>query len=119
MARLTTLPPRLSALPPRLAVQTHTGPDRDRVRMAGAPWRAWYKTARWRALRLRVFTRDLFACQMKDCGRVEADTSLLVCDHIHPHRGDEHLFWDEGNLQTLCKPCHDSVKQAEERRGGW
>jgi 5-methylcytosine-specific restriction protein A len=28
------------------------------------------------------------------------------------------LFWDsEGNWQSLCKPHHDSAKQAEERRG--
>jgi 5-methylcytosine-specific restriction endonuclease McrA len=55
---------------------------------------------------------------------VEGNTSLLVCDHIKPHRGKEELFWDEGNLQTLCKPCHDSLKQAEEQaslqhRGVW
>lgn len=86
------------------------------------PWRAWYKTARWRALRLKVFLRDLYTCQM--CGRLEGDTSKLVCDHIKPHRGDERVFWDEANLQTLCKACHDTVKQAEEQgtkhmRGVW
>ncbi|QIB32645.1 HNH endonuclease [Ancylobacter pratisalsi] len=118
MARLSTLPPRLSSLPSRLAVQSHTGPDRDRLRAALAPWRAWYKTARWRALRLSVFSRDLFTCQMAGCGKVEGNTSKLVCDHVRQHRGDEALFWDERNLQTLCKPCHDRVKQAEERRSG-
>lgn len=55
---------------------------------------------------------------------MEADTSRLVCDHIKPHRGDERLFWDRANLQTLCKPCHDSLKQVEEQsslhtRGVW
>jgi hypothetical protein len=25
------------------------------------------------------------------------------------------LFWDEQNLQCLCKPCHDRLKQKEER----
>jgi 5-methylcytosine-specific restriction protein A len=89
-----------------------------------APWKAWYKTARWQALRLRVFVRDGFTCQHRGCGRLEGDTSKLVCDHIEPHRGSEHLFWDEANLQTLCRPCHDSVKQAEEQaslhtRGVW
>jgi 5-methylcytosine-specific restriction protein A len=47
-----------------------------------------------------------------------------LCDHIEPHRGDDRLFWDENNLQTLCKGCHDEVKQAEEQaslhtRGVW
>lgn len=30
----------------------------------------------------------------------------------------DRLFWCDTNLQTLCKPCHDRVKQAEERRTG-
>lgn len=88
------------------------------------PWKRWYNTARWQALRVKTFERDLFTCQMADCGRLEGNTSLLVCDHKLPHRGDERLFWDEANLQTLCKSCHDTVKQAEEQgtlhmRGVW
>jgi 5-methylcytosine-specific restriction protein A len=86
------------------------------------PWKAWYKTARWRALRLRIFVRDLFTCST--CGRVEGNTALLVCDHKIPHRGNVHLFWDEANLQTLCKACHDGIKQRQEQatlhqRGVW
>jgi 5-methylcytosine-specific restriction protein A len=34
-----------------------------------------------------------------------------------PHRGDSVLFWHEENWQPLCKPHHDSTKQAEEKRG--
>lgn len=91
---------------------------------SGPPWKAWYKTARWQALRLKVFTRDLFTCQRPECRRLEGNTSKLVCDHIEPHRGDERKFWDESNLQTLCKACHDRLKQAEEQaslhqRGVW
>ena len=37
-----------------------------------------------------------------------------VVDHIRMHRGDLHLFFDPDNLQTLCKACHDSHKQAQE-----
>jgi 5-methylcytosine-specific restriction endonuclease McrA len=54
------------------------------------PWKAWYKTARWRKLRLTVFLRDHYTCQC-GCGQLEADTSRLVCDHKVPHRGDERL----------------------------
>jgi 5-methylcytosine-specific restriction protein A len=86
------------------------------------PWKLWYSTARWRALRLTIFLRDLYTCH--SCKQVEGNTSLLVCDHIRAHRGDRHLFWDEANLQTLCKPCHDKLKQREEQatvhqRGVW
>ncbi|WBU28360.1 HNH endonuclease [Rhodopseudomonas palustris] len=69
--------------------------------------------ARWAALRLRIFPRDNYTCRR--CDRVEGDTSLLVCDHVDLHRGNEQLFWHEGNLQTLCKPCHDKHKQREEQ----
>jgi 5-methylcytosine-specific restriction endonuclease McrA len=86
------------------------------------PWRRSYKTARWAALRLEIFVRDGFRCQK--CGLVEGDTSKLVCDHKVAHRGDDRLFWDRMNLQTLCKPCHDGMKQREEQttvahRGVW
>lgn len=92
--------------------------------MAEPPWKAWYRTARWAAVRQKVFLRDLFQCQRPECRRIEGNTSLLVCDHIKPHRGDAALFWEETNLQTLCKPCHDKVKQQEEQatlhqRGVW
>lgn len=91
---------------------------------SAAPWRRWYKTARWQKLRMDVLLRDHFTCQRVECTRVEADTSRLVCDHRRPHRGDERLFWDQENLQTLCKRCHDGVKQRDEQssldqRGVW
>jgi len=118
----------LSHLQPRLA--THGGSlrfpadqkGRDRQRTQTQPWRAWYKTAKWQRLRAATFERDLFTCQ--ECGRIEGRTSHLICDHIKPHRGDERLFWDPTNLQTLCKSCHDAVKQAAEQaslhqRGVW
>ena len=84
----------------------------------GEAGRSWYHLARWkhpeRGLRIQVLTRDLFTCQWPGCGRLEADTSRLVADHKVPHRGDPTLFWSEANLWTLCKPCHDRLKQAAE-----
>lgn len=63
------------------------------------------------------------------CQRERRVVAAQVVDHIIPHRlkeaidsGDEArierakaLFWDGANWQSLCKPCHDSVKQREER----
>lgn len=111
MGRLTAVKPRLSALRPRLAKRDDARAELDR-RRDQRPWRKWYKTARWKALRMLVLTRDLFTCQK--CGRMEGDTSKLVADHREPHRGDEALFWNEGNLWALCAPCHSSAKQREE-----
>lgn len=41
----------------------------------------------------------------------------LVVDHIEPHRGNMDLFWDQDNWETLCRLCHDIVKQRHERAG--
>ena len=35
----------------------------------------------------------------------------VVVDHIVKHGGDQILFWDKANWQSLCKPHHDSTKQ--------
>lgn len=111
-APLRTLKPRLSPMRPKLLRDT------DKVRPGRSndePYRKLYKTARWRKLRLDVLTRDLFTCQM--CGKVEVDTSKLVCDHVLPHYGDEQAFW-AGPFQTLCNtPCHAIHKQKLERQG--
>lgn len=40
-----------------------------------------------------------------------------VVDHIKPHKGDEKIFFDANNLQSLCKPCHDSHKAKQENSG--
>lgn len=72
-----------------------------------------YNNNEWRRLRRRQLSdHPLCAfCQAK--GRT---TLATVADHIEPHRGDTVKFW-HGELQSLCKQCHDSTKQAEERRG--
>ncbi len=115
MGRLTNLKPALRSLPASVSFAR----DRDEHghSRTAEPWRKWYSLSRWRRLRLKVLLRDLYTCQMPGCGRLEPDTSQLVADHIEPHRGDPALFWDEQQIQTLCKPCHDGLKQAQERRG--
>lgn len=112
MGRLRMLAPRIATLAPRLA-RVEAVVDRSAQRDRDVAWRKWYKTARWQRLRWAVLLRDLFTCQR--CKRLEVDTSQLVGDHIAPHRGDEVLFWDADNVQCLCKTCHDSDKQREER----
>lgn len=39
-----------------------------------------------------------------------------VVDHRIPHRGDQALFWDESNWQTLCAFHHSGEKQRSEAR---
>lgn len=48
----------------------------------------------------------------------EGGLPLGVVDHKRRHGGDKAVFWDRNNWQTLCRPCHNSTKQREERRKG-
>ena len=70
-----------------------------------------YNTAAWR--RLRVAQLQAYPlCRMdQELGRFVA---AAVVDHIKPHKGEPTLFSDPANLQSLCKQCHDSHKQAQE-----
>lgn len=65
-----------------------------------------------------MLARDNFTCRKTGIiliGKYPAPDSPVV-DHIHPHRGYEHLFWDEANLQTVSKAYHDAEKQAVEAK---
>jgi 5-methylcytosine-specific restriction endonuclease McrA len=44
----------------------------------------------------------------EDAGRI---VQASVVDHIKPHKGNQALFWNPANWQSLCKRCHDSDKQ--------
>lgn len=106
MPKLKTIKPMLRTIKPVIAMA-----PRDQRRDAEQPWRKWYKTRRWQAVRARVLQRDHYTCK---CGVVDVKKYGLHCDHVTPHRGDERLFWDESNMQTLCAHCHNSLKQREE-----
>ncbi|MHB2265024.1 HNH endonuclease [Aliihoeflea sp. PC F10.4] len=120
MGRLKTIAPRVGALAPRIGYASGDEQARSRMRDQTVGWRSWYKTSRWQKLREKILARDLFTCQKTGVllvGKHPAPNSPVV-DHVHAHRGDERLFWDETNLMTVSKAYHDSTKQAEERRGG-
>ena len=87
----------------------------DRFRNSNDPFRALYFTARWYAVRLRVRLRDKLC---KHCG----NRAIRVIDHIVPariyvarHDGDVEYFYDESNLQGLCKRCHDRKTATKDR----
>ena len=70
-----------------------------------------YNTAAWqRKRKLQLMTEPLCRFCMKD----GLTTAATVADHITPHKGDIKAFW-HNELQSLCKPCHDSTKQRIEK----
>lgn len=48
------------------------------------------------------------------CAKQGKYVRATVVDHIIPHRGDQKLFWDQNNWQSLCKSCHDKKTLAED-----
>ena len=122
MGKLKSLQPRLKTLGSRLspiapATRQEAEVIRHRERDQNLEHRKWYKTSRWHKLREQVLLRDAFTCKQTGIlciGKYPADNSPVV-DHIKPHHGDDQLFWDIENLQTVSKAYHDSEKQKQER----
>lgn len=48
------------------------------------------------------------------CRAIGLDAPADVVDHVIPHQGDQALFWNEGNWQSVCRWHHDVVKQSLE-----
>lgn len=71
-----------------------------------------YSTARWR--RLRAMQLSNHPC-CAYCERLGIVTPATLVDHIVPVRLDRARAFDQTNLQSLCAPCHNSIKQREER----
>jgi 5-methylcytosine-specific restriction protein A len=65
-----------------------------------------YNTTRWRNLRKEYLEKNDY-CQ--GCGSKED----LTVDHKISPLGNEELFFNPDNLQTLCKQCH-RIKTAQE-----
>lgn len=72
-----------------------------------------YSTSRWKRVRAYQLTTEPL-CRM--CAQLGRRVPASVADHIEPHRQDVTAFWNN-ELQSLCKTCHDSHKQAQEKGG--
>lgn len=69
---------------------------------------------RWRKARATYLREHPLCAMHMEIGQVVQAT---VVDHKIPHRGDQALFWDRSNWQSLCKECHDRHKQRLEKSG--
>ena len=72
-----------------------------------------YGSGRWRRHPKHQLQREPW-CRL--CRARGETTVATVADHIHPHHGDVNQFWC-GELQSLCRPCHDGRKRFAENRG--
>jgi len=74
---------------------------------------AHYRSADWRARRLRILTRDAYRCAV--CGRVVYGRAAHV-DHVVPL--EEGGTDADENLQVLCESDHGAKTREEQRRRG-
>ena len=93
--------------------------DRDRTadaKRADKPSRKWYKRKAWKGKGGRREQQRASEPLCRLCPDYSKQQAT-VADHVIPHREDYALFWF-GELQSLCKSCHDIKKQRVERRAG-
>jgi hypothetical protein len=75
--------------------------------------RDWYQLNRHRKRAKHQLQLEPFCSLCDEKGIARA---AQIADHVVPHKGD----WTEfrmGELQSLCKACHDSTKQLIELHG--
>lgn len=86
-------------------------------------YRRLYRDKRWygpHGIRKQAFLRDFYTCQRCGCIVIEGNRHhrrAAVANHRKPHKGNEVLFFDLRNVETVCKACHDTLVQREEVRG--
>lgn len=66
--------------------------------------------ARWER-EARAYRNDHPLCA--ECERQGRLVRGVLVDHVVPHKGDQTLFWDRSNWQTLCDACHRAKSAAE------
>jgi 5-methylcytosine-specific restriction protein A len=107
--RLKTLKPRLSTIVTQRIATIQPGSWRTSD-MGGTARGYGY---RWQQARARHLDSHPL-CVM--CEAEHKVTAATVVDHRIAHRGDQELFWDESNWQSLCASHHSGDKQREEAR---
>jgi 5-methylcytosine-specific restriction protein A len=68
-----------------------------------------YRKRAWQRLRRQQLLREP-AC-------IRCGAFATVVHHKIPHKGNPNLFFASTNLASICKRCHDSIENEEERLG--
>lgn len=68
-----------------------------------------YEDPVYKRAREQVLKRDKYRCQMPDCNRRKP----LNVHHIQTWSKASSLRFEPFNLITLCRKCHDSIKNME------
>jgi len=74
-----------------------------------AKWQNLYNH-RWRKYSKSRLIKHHLCVECDRQGKTEIATET---DHIIPHKGSRHKFWDKSNHQSLCKSCHSKKTISE------
>jgi 5-methylcytosine-specific restriction protein A len=88
--------------------------EHDARRRTEQPWRKWYSTARWQAVRLAHLRKQPLCERCLKRGLVVEAT---VVHHTTQHKGDAAIFWDATLYASSCERCHNVDEQRIERGG--
>lgn len=67
--------------------------------------------SRWQRARKQFLNLHPLCIQ---CGKTGRVTEATRVDHVVPHKGNQSLFWDQGNWQPMCE-SHHNAKSAKEK----
>lgn len=97
--------------PPGLGPQVRS-PRKERDQRRGSSCERGYDAWWQRQRAAHLMAHPLCVC----CKANGVVRTARVVDHVVPHRGDEALFRDPANRQSLCDECHNTIKATLERR---
>ena len=75
-------------------------------------YRRWYYTKLWKTIRRQQLAAHPLCARCLPNSIVPA----TVVHHVKPHKGEWDLFV-AGPFESLCKVCHDSSAQSDEKLG--
>ena len=76
-----------------------------------------YKSKRWKIKRLAILRRDKYLCQeCKKYGRIRQAVTVHHIKHADTH---PELAYDNDNLESLCKGCHNKKHPEKGGRKYW
>lgn len=76
------------------------------------PWREWYRSPIWKAIKRHRLTE---APHCQECAKVGREVAATRVAHVEPHRGDKCLFMKYENTQSLCDRHYKSHGRRQRR----
>lgn len=73
----------------------------------------FYRTQKWKNKRERILRRDGYLC--RECKRYGKLVPATEVHHVKHADEYPELIWEDSNLVSLCKACHNA-KHPEKRK---